>query len=127
MEGFGNTIKRKRKDMGLTLADLAKKIRVSKQVLSQWEREIIKPQNIRAENILNLAKALKMPENLLLHEIGVQHRADKPEPTTLEKLDRALSAAMKNYEYTAESRDLLLRLARELRIKPASKEKEVKK
>lgn len=57
-------IRKKRKELGLTQRDLADKISVSPQVISNWERGYTP--EIGNDDLLNLAKALNVSTDYLL-------------------------------------------------------------
>ena len=52
---LGNNIHIKRKETGITQEDLANRLGVSRQAVSDWERDVKKPET---QNLINLAKLL---------------------------------------------------------------------
>lgn len=60
---IGNRIKQKRKDIRLTQVELARKLNVSSQVISNWEREYTHPSH---EDVTKLADALEVSSDYLL-------------------------------------------------------------
>ena len=63
----GQRIKKARKSAGMTQAELAKKLNIPFQSISQWERDIRKP---KYETLLRIADALSLNfSELISHEI----------------------------------------------------------
>lgn len=63
---IGEIIQNRRKELGMTLKELANRVGVSEGTISRWESGEIK--NMRRDNIANLAAALNLPPTTFLDE-----------------------------------------------------------
>lgn len=78
--GEENILRKRRKELNLTLADVAKKVDVSEATVLRWETGIIK--NIRPDNLLKLADALQLPPAVIMG-LKVPMNTQPVEQTTL--------------------------------------------
>lgn len=59
-------IKERRKELGLTLQDIADKVGVSTTTVYKWESGYFK--NVKSSRVIALARVLNVPPNILLNE-----------------------------------------------------------
>lgn len=95
---IGNRIKKKRKEINLTQSELAKKINVSSQVISNWEREYTHPTH---EDVTSLSDVLGVSSDYLLG------RSESPNSTQDDELDAirndpSTSIMFKNWKEMSE-------------------------
>lgn len=74
MNTIGDRIKARRKELGLTQTELAKKINGSSQVVSNWERGYSKPSS---DDIANLAEALEVSVDFLFNSKNKDSEVEK--------------------------------------------------
>lgn len=93
METKGQRIKRIRKLRGLTQPELAKKVNVSPQVISNWEREYT---SISDDDLERLSKALNVSTDYIIHGVdnfknkdsGVSYEVKSERELLLEELEQ---------------------------------------
>lgn len=96
MNELGPRIKEKRKELKLTQKDLADLVKVSSQVISNWERGYTTP---NTDDLSRLATALKVTPNFLIGEIPlIDNLEDHIHPSSSE-LDSfvEINGLMKKY------------------------------
>lgn len=75
---LGNNIAIKRRENGMTQEDLADRLKVSRQAVSDWERDIKKPE---MQNMIDLAKLLGASINwLCADELGAPDASQEERP-----------------------------------------------
>lgn len=85
MEELGNIISQRRKELGLTLEDVADAVGVGKSTVRKWEKGMIK--NMGRDKIAALAKVLQMdPVRFVTFDLEAQMTAKMEDD-----LDRALA------------------------------------
>ena len=84
---FGDVIRFRREKVGLDQASLARRIGVTQQTISRWERS---PRLPPAHHFLSLASALDVAPTELLATLGYV-REDDPPPTTVSEMVASLA------------------------------------
>lgn len=80
---IGEKLKIRRKELNLTMLQVAKKVGVSEATVSRWESGDIA--NMRRDKIVSLANALKVSPDFIMGETDVSQEKNKPENIELEK------------------------------------------
>lgn len=93
MSKVGPIIKQRRKQLNLTLLDIAKRVGVSEATVQRWESGNIK--NLRHENIIALANAIELSPAQLM---GWDDPQEKDTPPSHFLNDDAKELAQKMYE-----------------------------
>lgn len=111
---LGQFIKERRKEIGLTLEQLGKKVGVSKMTISRWESGEIK--NMKSDKLEKLANALGIPVIALFDgwdENGNKIESEQVTPQEFKQevtslLNKTINLSEQQKQYLLNTLDLLL-------------------